>query len=480
MHLEKATSRSGHDALAGWISSNDVTLFTTVLVLAIALFLHASLNRRAKEKVQLSEANVALSERLTATASDRDASLRLLDETRDALNLTQEERDQLQKQLVEKLADFARLNARLDALLAEKGDLETQRRTLMETQDALSKEKTQLIAQQTSLTADRDSLKTTNADLLQQLSSIADQLTEKLAALEQVEAQRDRLKKQADELDAIVTGLKQRLAKLNIELEQTRAAATDTLSESQTQVQQLQSELAARDKSVEEYLAKLKRAAELFQGLRTEKEQLKQQLSQAEIQRQAQLIEEGRNNRELVGLTGRLERVAVLFDASGSMRQAATSGGGDRWAEAQQIAATWLKHLNVQHCVLIVFSSQVHAFPQDGKLADLRGPAGKIKREALLQHVKSVTPGGWTNTQAALAKAYEYPIDSILLFSDGAPTETDSGVFDPAVAQKIYELCRTHPNIPIHTIGLGNYFDKNASTFLQSIAKITGGTFRGR
>ena len=323
-------------------------------------------------------------------------------------------------------------------------------------------------------------MKTTNADLLQQLNSIADQLAEKLAALEQVEAQRDRLKKQADELDAIVAGLKQRLEKLNIELEQTRAAATDTLSESQTKVQKLQSELAARDKSAEEYLAKLKRAAELFQGLRAEKEQLQQQLSQAEIQRQAQLIEEGRNNRELVGLTGRLERVAVLFDASGSMRQAATSGGGDRWAEAQQIAATWLKHLNVQHCVLIVFSSEVHTFPQDGTLADLRGPAGKSKREALLQHVQSVTPGGWTNTHAALRKAYEYQIDSILLFSDGAPTETDSGVFDPAVAQKIYSLCRAHPNIPIHTIGLGNYFDKNASTFLQSIAKITGGTFRGR
>ena len=136
MHLEKATSRSGHDALAGWISSNDVTLFTTVLVLAIAMFLHASLNRRAKEKVQLTEANVALSERLTATASDRDASLKLLDETRESLNLTQEERDQLQKQLVEKLADIARLNARLDALLAEKGDLESQRRELMETQVA--------------------------------------------------------------------------------------------------------------------------------------------------------------------------------------------------------------------------------------------------------------------------------------------------------------------------------------------------------
>jgi hypothetical protein len=480
MQLEHVTSRSGHDALAGWISSNDVTLFTTVLVLAIALFLHSSLGRRAKEKDQLSEANVVLSERLTATASDRDASIKLLDETREALNLTQEQRDQLQQQLVAKLTDIARLNAKLDALLAEKGDLESQRQALMDSQKALSKEQSRLIAQHASLTDDRDTLKSTNADLLQQLNSIADQLTKKVAALEQAEAERDRLKKQADELDAIVAALKRRMEKLNIDLEQTRAAASETISESQTEAQQLQSELVARDKSLEETLAKLKRAAELFQGLRAEKEQLKQQLSAAELQRHAQLIEEGRNNRELVGLSGRLERVAVLFDASGSMRQAATSGGGDRWAEAQQIAGTWLKHLNVQQCVLIVFSSQVHTFPQDGTLADLRGPAGKAKREALLQHVKSVTPNGWTNTHAALRKAYEYKIDSILLFSDGAPTETDSGVFDPAVAQKIYALCRTRPNIPIHTIGLGNYFDQNASTFLQSIAKITGGTFRGR
>jgi hypothetical protein len=41
-------------------------------------------------------------------------------------------------------------------------------------------------------------------------------------------------------------------------------------------------------------------------------------------------------------------------------------------------------------------------------------------------------------------------------------------------------LCRVHPNIPIHTIGLGNYFDQNASTFLISIAKTTKGTFRGQ
>jgi hypothetical protein len=197
------------------------------------------------------------------------------------------------------------------------------------------------------------------------------------------------------------------------------------------------------------------------------------------LKHQAQLLEEGRNNRELIGLTGRLDRVAILLDASGSMKQAA-AGGGDRWAESQQIAATWLQHLNVQHCVLIVFSSDVRTFPDDGSLADLRGDEGKARRNSLLQHVKALSPQGATNTLDALRKAYEYEVDAVLLFSDGAPSSSDTGVFDPAVAQQIYDLCRANPKIPVHTVGLGNYFDENASTFLRTVASTTGGTFRGQ
>ena len=105
---------------------------------------------------------------------------------------------------------------------------------------------------------------------------------------------------------------------------------------------------------------------------------------------------------------------------------------------------------------------------------------GKVRRDSLLEHVKAVSPAGWTNTYDALRTAYQYDVDSILLFSDGAPTLPNSGGFSPPVARQIYDLCRAHPNIPIHTIGVGNYFDKDASEFLQSVAKITGGTFRGR
>jgi uncharacterized protein with von Willebrand factor type A (vWA) domain len=309
--------------------------------------------------------------------------------------------------------------------------------------------------------------------LREKLDLIASQLADKVAALEQLEKERENLKKQADELDAIVAGLKQRMAKLNIDL-------ADTRTKSHTRLRELESQLAQSDKTAEEYLAKLKRATELFEGLKVEKRDVEQRLTKAALEHQAALLEEGRNNRELVGLSGRLERVAILFDASGSMRQATKSGTGDRWAEAQQIAATWLQHLNVQQCVLIVFSSDVRIFPEDGSLADLRGEAGKAKRDLLLQHVKAVSPGGATNTYDALRKAYQYNVDSILLFSDGAPSVSSSGIFEPAAAQQIYELCRAHSNVPIHTIGLGNYFDQNAATFLMSLAKITNGTFRGQ
>jgi septal ring factor EnvC (AmiA/AmiB activator) len=466
MQLEKVTTRSSEAALVGWISSNDVTLFTTVLVVAIAMFLYARLSKGTRENAQITEKNVTLAQRLNATESERDAADKLLDQTRTKLSLTQEERDQLRKQLLEKLAAISQLNAKLDVLLHEKGDLESQRHSLVEAKESLSKEKSEL--------------KSSNASLVERLDSITAQLEAKMAALNDLEKERDRLKKEADELDAIVAGLQQKMKKLNIDLADTRADSTAARTESQAKIEELQTQLAARDKAAAEYLARLKRAAALFEGLKAEKQQLQHALSAAELKRQAELIEEGRNNRELVGLTGKLERVAVLFDASGSMRLAATSGVGDRWAEAQQIAGTWLQHLNVQQCVLVVFSSDIRTFPEDGSLADLRGDGGQAKREALLQHVKDVKPEGGTNTYDALLKAYQYDIDSILLFSDGAPSKSHSGAFDPAVAEQIYALCRAHQNIPIHTVGLGNYFDQNASTFLQSVAKITNGTFRGR
>ena len=129
--------------------------------------------------------------------------------------------------------------------------------------------------------------------------------------------------------------------------------------------------------------------------------------------------------------------------------------------------------------MLIVYSTEVRTFPQDGTLANLRGEQGGAKRDLLLQQLATVSPGGWTDTHAAFEKAYEYDVDTILLLSDGAPSKVASGVYQDELAQQIYQLCRAHAGIPVNTIGLGNYFDKDMSNFLRTVASLTGGAFRG-
>jgi predicted nuclease with TOPRIM domain len=478
MHLERVTTRHGEAGLAGWIASNDVTLFTTALVVAIAIFLQAKLTRGAKENLALTDQNKSLSLRLASTASELDSVSELLDKTAGELHLTQVERDQLQKQLVEKLDKIAKLDSALESLLGEKGRLEKKQRQLVKQSESLSQEKTELLAQQAALADAGKSLKASNATLRDRLETLAAQLEDKLAALAEVEKERARLNQQADKLADVVASLKKKLEELNVKLIAAEHAGTAQRVASDEKVQQLETKLAESNERVEDYLAKLKEAAVLLEGLKKQNRELQVTITKTEQERQQQLLEEGRNNRELVGLKGPMKRVAILFDASGSMLRAGTNGS-HRWADAQDIAATWLRHLNVEECVLIVFASDVRTFPTDGTVAKVHGKEGAATREMLLSQLKSVAPAGQTNTLAALQKAYEYNVDTILLLSDGAPTLADNGMFEPRFAQQIYELVGKHAGVPINTIGLGNYFDKDMSTFLMTLARITGGAFRG-
>ena len=339
MHLERVTSRSSEAGIAGWIASNDVTLFTMVLVMVIAIFLHSKLNKGVLEQERLVDQNTAVTATLAATADELDDARDLLEKTKERLSLTQAERDALQLQLVEKLTALTDLNAKLDVLVADKGDLTRERQTLLSEKEALAKEKL-------ALEGDRDSATATNATLRSRLDALSTQLAEKIAALEAIEAQRDRLTKQADELSSVVAALKQRLEEMNLDLKTAKDEAEETSRE-------LQAKVAAGDRQAEEYLADLRRATEMLESLKLEKRQLQNELSETERKRQAELLAEAENNRELVGLKGPLRKVAIILDASGSMRQTG-AGGADRWVEAQQIAAVWLKHLNVQECVLIV------------------------------------------------------------------------------------------------------------------------------
>jgi septal ring factor EnvC (AmiA/AmiB activator) len=485
MTLEK--SQSSEAGLAGWISTNDVTLFTMILVVVIALVMHVNL-KTTEEHLEENKDTLANTQDTLANREDAlnaarqekerlDAELaarrQLLRETEEALKTVENQSDELKIDLDDALALVRRLET-------DKSGLETDKTNLLGDKSALEDEQARLLAAKTVLETDkdeltrlRDSLANEKITLSDKMAALAVQLNNKVKALQDAEAQRDRLKEQADNLDAIVATLQQ---KLNL----TTKNMEDLKTQANTQARDLQKRADDESARAEDYLARLRRAAELFKGLQDDKRTLQSEVTTLEQEYRRQVAREATLSRELVGVQGGLKRVAFLFDASGSMKKQGT-GTVDRWLEAQQIAATWLAHLDVDECVLIVYSTRVGTYPADGTFIGVSGPEGAANRKVLLDKLNAVQPQGVTNTLDALRKAYDYEgLDTIVLFSDGAPTSSTSGEFDPRIAQQIYELCRQHTDIPINTIGLGDYFDANMGTFLRNLARLTGGTFRGR
>lgn len=517
MQLEKATAHGGEAGLAGWISSNDVTLFTVVLVVVVAIFLQASLVKRAELNRELAEEKLSLADQNRRIREDvRRVSTELADmngqlaETRNTLAATQRQRqsleeirEQLDSDLAAKQQELQQQTEALAKVKAAKTTVETQLAQLLQDKDAqaarFSQTTTKLQADLSATTAQLQQRQQehhelmTSRDLLQQerdlLQQQAQALTERVAKLEQqLDASKASLADLKQAGDAKAQSLEQLLARA-LERQQSHASSSDQQLQSavaraeqaETQVQEL---AATRD----DYLDRLRRAAAYVEDLDQRKsrltlqvEALKTQLANAlddlqtaQSQLQQQRSREASIHRELIGLRGGLKRIAFLFDASGSMTQ------DGRWDEVRRTSLTWLDHLDVDECVLIVFSSQATAFPADGSLLPVSGPEGEANRTRLREYLQSVQPEGWTNTLAAMQLAYQYRIDSIILFSDGAPTYAEANRFNAEAVQRIYALCRQHAEIPINAIGLGNYFDPNFSTFLRTMAQLTGGTFVGR
>ncbi len=180
-------------------------------------------------------------------------------------------------------------------------------------------------------------------------------------------------------------------------------------------------------------------------------------------------------HKELIGLRGDMRRIAIIFDTSGSM------GQDGRWEYARSVVATWLEHLAISECALVLFSTDAQVFPQDGGFLDVRGSAGKANRKRLLEQISYTKPDGGTNTLLALQMAYQCPqLDTIILFTDGEPNNGNSNKFDPEIAERIYALCQQHKGIPVNTVGLGNYFKPQLSGFLKRVAQESGGSFLGR
>jgi chromosome segregation ATPase len=528
MHLEKATTHSSEAGLAGWISSNDVTLFTVVLVVVIAIFLQANLTRGSKENEELTDANTSLADVNRRVQSE-------LSQTRQELATATRDLNQTRHELEETLAQLKIKTAELNTAKQELARLEASRKevesklaaadsniaSLRAALDKLNLDKTNLLAREAqlsqekgTLTKEKDDLSKTKAQLDANLAELAAKLQQRLKDVADLQKERDLLDQKSKVLAERVQKLESQLGdkeKSMVELKKSTDTEAESLkallaralerqkSDQTTSQQQLKAAVAKAQEAdaqaqqattqANDYYDRLRRAAVYFKDLDAKKQHLQLQVEALKTQlanalddlkiaqdEAAKRVSRDKTiNRELVGLTGKLNRVAILFDSSGSMNQ------DGRWDEVQRIANTWLEHLQVDECVLIVFSSSVTAFPTDGRLIRVSGPEGPANRQQLRQYLRSVKPEGWTNTLAAMHLAYRYPnLDTIILFSDGAPTDVNSGRFSPQAAQRIYALCQEHSNIPVNAIGLGNYFDKDLSTFLRTVSQLTGGTFLGR
>ena len=187
----------------------------------------------------------------------------------------------------------------------------------------------------------------------------------------------------------------------------------------------------------------------------------------------ARTRQEKRVRHELLGLKGRMSRVAVVIDSSQSMKR------GNRWAMARTIVQEWIECLDMDSCVVIVYHNQVLRRPSQGEFDFVNNRDTSVRQ--INEFLGGRTPGGRTDTLKALQMAYLIPnLDTIILFTDGAPSIDDTPGSEKKLIDQIYTLCRAHPDIPINAIGIGDYFAHDLSAFLLKVAELTHGTFIGR
>jgi len=391
----------------------------------------------------------------------------------------------------------------------------------------------------------------TDRDTLQQRLTVADaenlQNSRRLAGLSKDEKQHlealDALEAQKAALDSRIVDLERELTDATAAISTATEALTrseaksDSLSqslqnaeearetaESQLKLQrqatldatdQLSRLLAAEDKEAEQRAERERELAEAQEAIRGLEEKLsKSLLMQQDLQMQLdglrlerdQLANDSLNQqkkevglrRDLVGFKGDFKKVAFVVDGSASMGIDA-----ERWPNAKKTVLSWIENLDVQECVVIVFTNRVHRFPQEEKdTFNLQGESRATSIEQIRSYLRQRTPVGFTNTLAALKTAYAMPgVDTVILFTDGAPyaglsvqdirdgkkdnsLKTSDGKhdYDPEMMQTIYDLCedKKHAGIPINVVGVGDFYSAELSTFLLTLARITNGTFIGR
>ena len=187
---------------------------------------------------------------------------------------------------------------------------------------------------------------------------------------------------------------------------------------------------------------------------------------------------------ELLGIPGGLARVVMVVDRSQSMSE------GSHWEDAKRTVSSWIEHLPVEAAILVVFGADVDVVPSrfepsptaTRNSAEIPAVDAKLRTE-MVEALSEFGPAGLTPTARALRQAMKFrDIDAIIIFTDGAPeTGTVSGSeAKTEVFNLVDQWCQDNPQGRVHTVGIGNYFDRQMRDFLLGVAKRGRGAFIGR
>lgn len=117
-------------------------------------------------------------------------------------------------------------------------------------------------------------------------------------------------------------------------------------------------------------------------------------------------------------------------------------------------------------------ATRIMTFPRGTRM--LPGTAENLSRAVDFTRSLASNFGGSTPTHGALLRALQYPADSVILISDGAP--------DGSPTQIITDVTRLNRRLgkEIHTVALGDYTsDRDLVLFLQGLARRNDGDFVG-
>ncbi len=214
----------------------------------------------------------------------------------------------------------------------------------------------------------------------------------------------------------------------------------------------------------------------------TEKEQIQAKLNKAQQQQEATSEQEQLIRQELLGLRGSMDATFFLVDVSGSVTQSMGDGtqrpnwGGDDnpWTFIRNQIESWVKNLPVKNYRLIAFNHELHEYPTESRWAQY-----DTDLDDTITWLISLQPNGLTATEKAIRQAHLWKPTSIVLITDGNPSNS-SGDYDGAQVERILQFVKSDQfDIPINVVAVNNYFDPRFGSFLHGLAAFSGGSFIG-